>query len=230
MKKAAGCVTRNGTPARFIRSAVTYPPTMAKAPCARLMKFINPSVTESPLASTNSNMPYAMPSNRIVSMSTRPSPGRLRSVLRSLVGVLHVGNGVELDVVERAVLFLDLADIDVLHDLPRFRIDGDRSTRAHPAHALHCRQQRVSAGVALGLFQRLIDEPHPVIGRNRHEVRPNAVVGLLERLDEGLVLRRIVSDRVMVGRHGAKRRIADVGTQVVVGDVARTDQLDARLV
>ena len=38
-------------------SAVTYPPTIAKAPWARLMKFISPSVTDSPLASTNSSMP-----------------------------------------------------------------------------------------------------------------------------------------------------------------------------
>src|SRR5580698_11389875 len=48
---------------------------MAKAPCARLMKFIRPSVTESPHASTNSSIPYAIPSNRMVSM-IRPSPPR----------------------------------------------------------------------------------------------------------------------------------------------------------
>ena len=32
-------------------------PAMAKEPWARLMKFIRPSVTDSPHASTNSNMP-----------------------------------------------------------------------------------------------------------------------------------------------------------------------------
>src|ERR1700735_2949289 len=35
------------------------------------MKFISPSVTDRPHAKTNSNMPYAIPSNRMVSMVDR---------------------------------------------------------------------------------------------------------------------------------------------------------------
>src|SRR5689334_4239498 len=42
---------------------------MANAPCARLTKFIRPRVTERPQASTNSSMPYATPSNKMVSMA-----------------------------------------------------------------------------------------------------------------------------------------------------------------
>src|SRR5271156_4924484 len=115
---------------------------MAKAPWARLMKFINPSVTDNPLASTNSSMPYATPSSRIGSIGApRRSSSRRsrRSVLRALVGVLHIGDGRELNIVQRAVLLLDLAHIDVLHDVARVRIDRDRPARAHPAHALHRR-------------------------------------------------------------------------------------------
>src|SRR6185437_4088251 len=37
---------------------------MAKAQCARLTKFIRPSVTDRPTDSKNNNIPYAMPSNR----------------------------------------------------------------------------------------------------------------------------------------------------------------------
>ena len=37
---------------------------MAKAQCARLTKFIIPSVTDSPTESRNSSIPYAKPSNR----------------------------------------------------------------------------------------------------------------------------------------------------------------------
>src|SRR5438105_4134832 len=42
---------------------------MANAPCARLTKFIRPRVTDRPQASTNSSIPYATPSNRMVSMA-----------------------------------------------------------------------------------------------------------------------------------------------------------------
>src|SRR3954462_10387128 len=52
---------------------------MAKAPWARLTKFIKPKVTASPHASTNSSMPYATPSNRMVSrvmLLGRPVVGR----------------------------------------------------------------------------------------------------------------------------------------------------------
>src|SRR5690606_2341132 len=41
---------------------------MPKAPCARLMKFIMPSVTDRPTDSRNSSMPKAKPSNRTMAI------------------------------------------------------------------------------------------------------------------------------------------------------------------
>src|SRR5262249_26728024 len=53
---------------------------MANEPCARLTKFIRPRVTERPQASTNSSMPYATPSNRMVSMAP-PAPWSDRGIV-----------------------------------------------------------------------------------------------------------------------------------------------------
>src|SRR5262245_16682161 len=58
-------------------------------------------------------------------------------LLRGLHRVLDRGEGGEFDVVKLAVLFLDLADIDVLNNVARLRIDRDRAARALPAHALY---------------------------------------------------------------------------------------------
>src|SRR5437588_9693356 len=58
------------------------------------------------------------------------------SLLR-LAGILDVGEGCELDVVKFAVDLLDLADVDVLHDVAGFRVDRDRAARAFPLHPLH---------------------------------------------------------------------------------------------
>ena len=54
---AIGKAAKNGQPELFTSTAQTYPPAIANAPWARLTKFINPSVTASPHASTNSSMP-----------------------------------------------------------------------------------------------------------------------------------------------------------------------------
>jgi len=56
-RNANGNVARNGQPKRFINVTVTYPPSIANAQCARLTKFIIPSVTESPTDSRNSSIP-----------------------------------------------------------------------------------------------------------------------------------------------------------------------------
>src|SRR5215471_2701104 len=50
--------------------------------------------------------------------------------------IFHVGILIELDVVEQAVDLLDLADVDGLHDVPRLRVDHDRTARAQELHAL----------------------------------------------------------------------------------------------
>ena len=71
---------------------------------------------------------------------------------------------------------------------------------------------------------------HAVVAADGHEVRPHAVVGLLERLDERLVLRAVVRGRVVVRGDDAERHVAHVVEDVVVGHVAGGDQLDAGLV
>src|SRR6202048_2683017 len=59
-------------------------------------------------------------------------------LLRGLARVLDRFEGGELNVVKLAVLLLDFADINVLHDVARLRIDRDRAARALPAHGLYC--------------------------------------------------------------------------------------------
>src|SRR6201995_318114 len=78
--------------------------------------------------------------------------------LLGLAGVLHVREGLELDIVELAVLLLDLADVDVLDDVARLRVDRDRAARALPLHALHGLDQLVAVGVAARLLERLVDQ------------------------------------------------------------------------
>src|ERR1700744_1214479 len=85
--------------------------------------------------------------------------------------ILHVRNGRELDIVELAVLLLDLADIDVLDDVAGVRIDRDRAARALPLHPLHGCEQLVAVGIATRLLQRFIDQVDAVISADRHEAR-----------------------------------------------------------
>src|SRR5882762_2165119 len=53
-------------------------------------------------------------------------------LLRRLCRILHVRDRGELDVVEFATHLIDLADVDVLHDVARVGIDRDRPARALP--------------------------------------------------------------------------------------------------
>src|SRR6476620_200598 len=97
-----------------------------------------------------------MPSKRMVSMGSRchagldPAStvvctptwiaGRARNdkpFLFRFPGVLHILDHVELHVVELAVLLLDLADIDVVHDVARLGINEHRAARALEDLALH---------------------------------------------------------------------------------------------
>src|SRR6185437_2365733 len=208
--KATGSAARSGTPMRLSRITATYPPSMAKAPCARLTKFMMPSVIDRPSASMNSNMPVATPSKRTVNIGRDPKrpapraggygfadPGRAGALfLRGRAVGLECAEVLELDVVELAVLALDLADIDVLGDVARLWVDADRSARAHPGKALGGGDEFVAFGGAVRLLQHFIDEVHAVIAADRHEVRPPVGIGLLEGADIGLVLRRIMRRRI----------------------------------
>src|SRR3979490_2224151 len=100
-------------------------------------------------------------------------PTRHPSLLR-LAGVLDGFKSLELDVVEFAVDLLDLADVDVLHDVAGFRIDRDRAARAFPPHPLHGLDQRIAVGLAAGLFQGLVDQVNAVIAADGHEARARA--------------------------------------------------------
>src|SRR5262245_16483584 len=64
----------------------------------------------------------------------------------------RIFDGVErrkLHIVKLAVDLLDLADIDVLDDLSRLRINGNRPTRTLPFHSLHRGDQVLAVGLAL---------------------------------------------------------------------------------
>src|SRR3981081_4888186 len=93
--------------------------------------------------------------------SSRPSTVKdFRSPPLSLLGgfdrILDGLEGRELDVVEFAVLLLDLADIDVLDDVAGVRIDRDRTARAFPFHPLHGGDQPIAVGLAPRLLQRFV--------------------------------------------------------------------------
>src|SRR6266511_2968266 len=120
-----------------------------------------------------------------VRADARPGMTASPSLLR-LAGILHRLEGREFDVVEFAVDLLDLADVDVLHDVAGFRIDRDRAARAFPLHALHRPDQRIAVGLAAGLLQRLVDQANAVIAADRHEARARAE-GLLVGGDEFLI-------------------------------------------
>src|SRR5215471_15029643 len=68
----------------------------------------------------------------------------------------------ELDGPRLAVHLLNLADIDVLHDVASARVDRYWSARAFPFHALHGGDHCVGVGLAAGLLQRLVDQVHAI--------------------------------------------------------------------
>src|SRR5205807_5342483 len=165
--------------------------------------------------------------------SSAPFEPEVRSPLAALL--LHFQRifdgleGLELDVVKLALHLLDLADVDVLDDVARLRINRDLPARAFPCHALHGVDQAIAVGLALGLLECLVDRVHAVVAAERDEVRAIAV-RLLESGDVLLVGRRIVVRRIDAGGDHAQHRIAHAGKVVVVDDVAGADELDAGLV
>src|SRR3990172_3969344 len=140
---------------------------MAKLQCARLTKFIIPSVTDKPTESRKSSIPYANPSNRT------PTNG---PIIADRPPLLRPGG--------LGAYFFNRADIDRLDDVAGLGVDGNRAARAFPFHALGGRDQAVAVGLAAGLLQRLVDEVHAVPAADGIDVgvaRVRAVVGLDER-------------------------------------------------
>src|SRR6476660_2157133 len=153
---AAGSAARNGTPRRVIIMTHTYPPSIANAPCARLTKFIRPSVTDSPTAMMKSRLPYASPSNSTPMTLPITAARERRPAL--LARVLDVGDLVELDVGELAVLLLDLADVHGLRDVARVGVDRHRPARARPLHPLDHRHRLVAVYAATELLGNFVDD------------------------------------------------------------------------
>src|SRR5262249_49963022 len=148
-----------------------------------------------------------------------------RALLLHLQRILDVVELGEFRVPQLAVDLLDLANVDRLHDVARVRIDRHHPARAFPFHALHGGDQAVAVGLALGLLQRLVDEVHAVIAADRYEVRTE-VVRLLEVLDVFLVERGIVRGGIIMRGDHPQHLIAHIVELVVVGEVARADDLD----
>src|SRR5580765_1763921 len=111
-----------------------------------------------------------LPGHDVVRAKQNATPRTAASLL-GLAGILHRLKSREFDVVEFSVDLLDLADVDVLHDVTGFRINRDRAARAFPLHALHRLDQRIAVSLAAGLLQRLVDQADAVIAADRHEAR-----------------------------------------------------------
>src|ERR1700674_2165439 len=71
------------------------------------------------------------------------------SLTRLFARILLVGKLVEFHVVQAAAGLLDLADVNRLHDIARFRIDHDRAARTGELYALECRHDLVAVGRAV---------------------------------------------------------------------------------
>ena len=77
---------------------------------------------------------------RVSEPAAHIAAGRCDALYFALPGSFTALMHVELDVVELAVLRLDLADVDVLHDVARLRVDQHRAARALEDLALHRRR------------------------------------------------------------------------------------------
>src|SRR3979411_1338417 len=99
------------------------------------------------------------------------------SLFRGFHRVLNSLKGSKLDIVEFAIDLLDLADINILNNVPRLRINRYRPARTLPFHTFHGAHERVAVGRAIGLPEGLIDEMHSIVAADRKEIRSGARVG-----------------------------------------------------
>src|SRR2546421_6294246 len=122
---------------------------------------------------------YRPPASRRAAPSTAGARGKPRApAARLLLHFQRVFDGVEggeLHVVKLAIDLLDLADVDILNDLARLRVNGNRPARAFPFHSLHRGDQGLAVGLALGLLEGLVDEVHAIVTAERDEVRAVAI-------------------------------------------------------
>src|ERR1700722_19702658 len=119
-----------------------------------------------PMAIATILTPFTLSSPR----SSRSAECRSLFRGRLLERILHRREGLDLDGAGLAADLFDFADIDVLHDVAVARIDRDRASRAFPFHALHGPDDGVGIGIAIGLFQRLVNQVHAVIAADRNKI------------------------------------------------------------
>src|SRR5439155_12210033 len=162
-----------------------------------------------------------------IELDPQPDPRYTRALFPR---VFDVGKLVELDVIENAVDLLDAADVNRLHDVARVGIDHDRAARAHELHALDRTHETIRIDRAARFLQRLGNGRHPVVTGAGHEVGAQLrAVGLGIRLEERLVLRRIVRRRIVEAGDQPQRRLAHRLQHAIVGEIARGDDLDTGL-
>jgi hypothetical protein len=83
---------------------------------------------------------------------------------------------------------LDATDVNALHHNTGLCINIDLTARAFKHLALHGFEQSFTA-CTLGGLGCFVDHAHAVIATHGHEVRPQTVVGFLERCHELFVQR-----------------------------------------
>ena len=136
---------------------------------------------------------------------------------------------VKFDVLQLAVHFFDLADIDVLHNVARHRVNADRPARTDPFQAFGRFGKLFGVGAAVGFLQHFGNQAHAVIAADRHEVWPVFRIGFVIGLCVGFVFWRFVGLGVVKRRDQAERRIANCFQDVLVRQIAGGNQLDACL-
>src|ERR1700722_3783352 len=204
---------------------------MAKAPCARLTNPISPMVSDSPTDTMYSTIAKARPWNRML-ISASMTRWRARSfhVVDDFPRVLNHGERFELDIAVDAIDVPDLAQIFVLHDIARLRVDHDRAARAGVFPTFQQRHGLVRIDRAILRRDDVEDRRHAVERGHRHIARllPGAVLRLISR-DERLVFRPYAGGAVTVHGQRAKRGVAHFPQLLVRNDAARTDQFNAGL-
>src|SRR3974377_308861 len=120
--------------------------TLWPRPSARC-RSINSSAILNGLGKPSCGIPTSSSSLRNSNCVVTPS-----SLLCQLARIFHLVIAHELYVVEFAIHFLNAANVDILDDVTRVRVDRDRSARTFPGHAFHRVDERVAVGRALCLF------------------------------------------------------------------------------
>src|SRR6218665_2509543 len=139
---------------------------MAKAPWLRFTKRISPRVTDSPTAITNSTMPYASPSMRMLeSVFTWPRA----SLAQAEVQLRPEAQRLRID--QRPSLPLHLAQVDVLRDVARLAVDAHGPARALPLQFARSRQRLGAVPGPAGRLDHSVDPIPAVLGHHRGVVR-----------------------------------------------------------